>query len=71
MADIDIDPDDGPDDFDDSGEWETCWSCGGEGGWHDCGEDCCPCAEPEINEVCNECDGRGRYRVPYSEGSNG
>lgn len=52
-----------PDDVDDypDGVWETCWQCHGEGGWHDCGEDCCCCLVPEINEVCNECKGKGGY----------
>lgn len=49
------------DDFDDDGSRsETCWHCRGEGGFHDCGEDCCPCADPELNEICGECDGTGR-----------
>jgi hypothetical protein len=68
-----------PDDYDDlrcevcgaSADYETCWQCYGEGGFHDCGEDCCPCAEPELNEECNICAGRGRYLVciahPHTE----
>lgn len=39
---------------------ETCWHCFGEGGFHDCGEDCCPCADPELNVICEECNGTGR-----------
>lgn len=32
----------------DEGEIVTsCWKCMGDGGWHDCGEDCCCCADPE------------------------
>jgi hypothetical protein len=44
--------------------WITCWSCGGEGDYHDCGEDCCCCAEPEFDERvdCQECHGRGGWR---------
>jgi hypothetical protein len=42
---------------------EPCWHCLGEGGFHDCGEDCCPCAEPDLNEDCDECDGVGSYLV--------
>lgn len=44
---------------------ECCWHCHGEGGWHDCGEDCCPClyhdGEPEDQDwfICPECNGRG------------
>lgn len=41
-------------------EWEQCWQCYGEGGWHDCGEDCCPCLDKEeITEWCEECGGEG------------
>ena len=41
---------------------DCCWRCHGEGGWHDCGEDCCPCADPEAFDEnwiwCPECNGR-------------
>lgn len=37
----------------------SCWQCFGEGGFHDCGEDCCPCLEPDLNEPCDECGGEG------------
>lgn len=53
-------------DYDDpDGVWETCWQCGGECGFHECGEDCCPHIHPELdlNEVCQECEGRGGYYV--------
>ena len=41
-------------------EPESCDYCNGEGGFHDCGEDCCCCADPEeITENCPECDGDG------------
>lgn len=45
-------------------EWVSCWHCLGEGGFHNCGDDCCPCAEPELdlNETCVECHGEGGYR---------
>lgn len=44
-------------------EWVDCWQCFGEGGFHDCGEDCCCCLEPELdlNETCDECHGEGGY----------
>jgi hypothetical protein len=43
-------------------EWLDCWQCHGEGGWHDCGEDCCPCLDnEEITIWCDECDGNGGY----------
>lgn len=39
-----------------------CDNCGGEGvSGHDCGEDCCCCAEPEENEECDWCNGRGGH----------
>lgn len=39
----------------------SCWHCLGEGGFQDCGEDCCCCLEPELNEGCQECGSRGTY----------
>ncbi len=38
---------------------ETCWSCGGVGVYHDCGEDTCCCLEPELNKFCYVCNGEG------------
>lgn len=39
---------------------EPCWKCGGEGlSHHDCGEDCCCCAEPINNVKCDICNGEG------------
>jgi len=45
--------------------WERCWQCHGAGGFHDCGEDCCPCLDPEddLNEKCDVCGGEGGYYV--------
>jgi hypothetical protein len=53
-------------------ESEQCWQCQGEGGFHDCGEDCCICLDKEeITEQCTECEGRGFYfictRLPHTE----
>ena len=40
-------------------EFEDCWNCGGEGmSGHDCGEDCCCCADPEDNVRCDICHGK-------------
>lgn len=41
----------------------SCWHCHGEGGFHDCGEDCCCCLHPDLdlNRPCEECRGRGAY----------
>lgn len=40
-----------------------CQTCGGEGlDGHDCGEDCCCCADPdEPNLVCGTCQGEGGW----------
>lgn len=42
-------------------ESTECWKCHGEGGFHDCGDDTCPCANPTIDNVCEECNGEGYY----------
>lgn len=44
---------------------ERCWYCHGEGGWHDCGEDCCCCLHPDTNIACPECGGEGGYWECY------
>lgn len=56
-------PDEEYDDYDFDGDGrrpETCWHCHGDGGFHECGDDTCACANPELNEVCDECGGSGR-----------
>lgn len=52
-------------------EVESCWQCFGEGGFHDCGEDCCCCLEPDINETCDVCNGAGDYLVCPRAGEPG
>jgi hypothetical protein len=47
--------------FDDD---DTCDRCDGQGGYHDCGEDTCCCADPDdaYSEDwidCEDCDGTG------------
>ncbi len=44
-------------------EWIGCWSCSGEGAYHDCGEDCCCCLEPDedLNVQCDICKGEGGW----------
>lgn len=43
-----------PDDLD------VCQECGGNGGFHDCGDDTCCCEDPyELTETCDECGGSG------------
>jgi len=41
-----------------------CWDCGGEGGYHDCGDDCCPPLNPELATDCATCGGEGIIRCP-------
>lgn len=54
-------------------EWHDCWHCLGEGGFHDCGEDCCPCLHPDLdlNQPCPECKGETGYLecpcLPHSD----
>lgn len=54
-------------------EWRDCYNCGGEGfSYHDCGEDCCCCLDPEDNVTCDICEGAGGWlqcRMCY-EGSD-
>lgn len=42
----------------------ACPDCWGEGGYHDCGEDCCCCLEPEANIECPTCHGDGFVSCP-------
>jgi hypothetical protein len=48
----------------DDGDWVECYECDGEGGFHDCGEDCCVCRDPEGPPwaPCPGCEGRGGWR---------
>ena len=42
--------------------FEECPDCEGIGlGGHDCGEDTCPCINPEDNIDCITCDGKGNW----------
>lgn len=43
-------------------ETEHCDQCDGGFDGHECGEDCCACAFPEPNCVCQSCDGTGLWR---------
>lgn len=52
------------DDYDEPDDiGECCDACGGEGFYHDCGDDTCCCANPDEDDllVCDECGGRGFY----------
>jgi hypothetical protein len=60
-----------PDDyFYEFSEWVDCWNCGGSGfSHHDCGDDCCCCADPGDNVECDICDGVGGWdRKPTAQG---
>jgi len=48
----------------------SCWNCGGDGGFHDCGECACVCLDKEeIHRPCEICDGEGEYMLPeYLDG---
>lgn len=47
--------------------WEDCPNCGGEGvSGHDCGEDCCCCADPYDNIGCDICQGKGAFPLCLS-----
>lgn len=51
------------------GDAETvdCWECNGEGGYHDCGEDCCMCVDQErVTHECSTCGGSGFVRIEAS-----
>lgn len=45
-------------------DWEHCYNCEDGYSGHDCGEDCCPCLDPEENMVCQVCEGRGGWKRP-------
>ena len=42
---------------------EDCEQCEDGLSGHECGEDCCCCAEPEDNLRCDYCQGRGYFEV--------
>jgi hypothetical protein len=40
---------------------ECCDACGGDGFYHDCGDDTCCCLNPDTDDLvnCDECGGSG------------
>jgi hypothetical protein len=42
-------------------EWVDCDACEEGMGYHDCGDDCCPCLDPEPNVRCDQCGGAGGW----------
>ncbi len=48
------------------GDFEPCYHCHGEGGWHDCFDDTCCCLDKdEITDICGVCKGSGELFIPY------
>lgn len=47
-------------------DYERCDQCEDGYSHHDCGEDCCPCLDPEPNVVCDQCDGDGGWHTCLS-----
>ena len=37
--------------------WRDCYNCEDGYSYHDCGEDCCCCLNPEPNITCDICKG--------------
>jgi hypothetical protein len=60
-------------DSDDEFDYFDCWDCGGECyTHHDCGEDCCMCADPdELNVPCYTCGATGVLKVKRGERTPG
>ena len=46
--------------------WHECPVCEGEGSIHNCGEDCCPCLDPDTQDrvTCQRCNGKGGFPCP-------
>ena len=53
--------------------FDPCEQCGGDGvDGHECGEDTCCCLDPEDNEPCDFCCGRGSFNRCLGDcGDNG
>ena len=43
--------------------WRECWNCEEGFSYHDCGEDCCCCLNPENNVRCDICYGKGGWMM--------
>ena len=42
-------------------EFIECDSCEEGLSYHDCGEDCCNCIDPQPNVICDNCEGNGGW----------
>lgn len=47
-------------------DYTRCDQCEDGYDGHDCGEDCCPCLEPEENVLCETCNGAGGWNTCMS-----
>lgn len=47
-------------------EWQECENCEEGYSYHDCGEDCCCCLNPENNVICDTCNGEGGWYYCYN-----
>ena len=47
-------------------DWEECYNCEEGYSYHDCGEDCCACIDPQPNVICDICHGKGGWYRCYS-----
>ncbi len=47
-------------------DWKDCYNCEDGYSYHDCGEDCCCCLDPEDNVTCDICEGHGGWYVCYA-----
>ena len=47
-------------------DWVRCDQCEDGMSYHDCGEDCCACLNPEPNVICDQCGGAGGWHWCYN-----
>lgn len=43
--------------------WRQCWNCEDGLAYHECGDDCCCCEDPEPNVECDICGGDGGWLI--------
>lgn len=47
-------------------DWRDCYNCEEGYSYHDCGEDCCCCLDPEPNVRCDICHGKEGWYQCFS-----
>lgn len=47
-------------------DWRDCYNCEEGYSYHDCGEDCCCCLDPEPNVCCDICKGKEGWYQCFS-----